>query len=102
MRCSVHDEPSLRLLEDALADLALGGVALSAEDTLVENTRQAEALRDAVGALANVEQGLRSGRLPELVSIDLRTALEKIGGVTGIDVGETVLNRIFSDFCIGK
>jgi tRNA modification GTPase len=102
MRCSVHDEQSLRLLEDMLADLALGGMALSAEDTLVENTRQAEALRDAVGALANVEQGLRTGRLPELVSIDLRTALERIGGVTGIDVGEAVLNRIFSDFCIGK
>ncbi len=102
VHCSAIREESLIVLEDALADLALGGMALNAEDTLVENTRQAEALREAVGALIRVESGLSTGRLPELVCIDLRSALDAIGGVTGIDVHETVLDRIFSDFCIGK
>jgi tRNA modification GTPase len=102
VHCTALEERSLAEVEDALADLALQGQRLSAEDTLVENARQSDALREAVSTLRSVEHGLRINRLPELVCVDLRLALDQLGLVTGIDIDETVLSRIFTDFCIGK
>jgi tRNA modification GTPase len=102
IRCSALFGDGLTALEDSLANIALGGQALHAEDTLVENARQAESLRAAVEALAIAHDGLVGSRPPELVCIDLRTALESLSSVTGMNVGEAVLDRIFSDFCIGK
>ena len=38
----------------------------------------------------------------ESVAIEWREALEALGEVTGKAVGEDLLDRIFSQFCIGK
>jgi tRNA modification GTPase len=100
--CSAATGEGIEALEDTLAQLALGGQHLDAESTLVENARQRQAIEDALSALNVALDGLRSERPPELVCIDLRSALEALGTITGHNVGEAVLARIFSDFCIGK
>jgi tRNA modification GTPase len=38
----------------------------------------------------------------EIVALELRESLSAIGEVTGTTVGEDLLERIFSRFCIGK
>ncbi|HXT38135.1 MAG TPA: tRNA uridine-5-carboxymethylaminomethyl(34) synthesis GTPase MnmE [Chloroflexota bacterium] len=102
VECAAATGQGLDALEDALAAIALGGEQLDAENTLIERSRQRQALQDTVQALATAEQGLRQGRPSELVCIDLSTALEALGTVTGRNVSEAVLDRIFHDFCIGK
>jgi tRNA modification GTPase len=102
LTCSATNGEGIDVLEDALAELALGGEALSAEDTLVETARQRQALQEAVAALTAAEAGLQGGAPAELISIDMRAGLEALGSVTGANVGEAVLDRIFRDFCIGK
>ena len=45
---------------------------------------------------------MRTGLGPELASEDLRLAARELGAVTGdVDV-EDLLDKIFSEFCIGK
>lgn len=100
--CSAATGQGLPDLEDALAALALGGETLDAGATVVENARQRAALEEALGALTRAQEALRDGRPVELICIDLRAALEALGAVTGMNVGEAVLDRIFSEFCIGK
>lgn len=63
--------------------------------------RQQALLRGAAEALdraAAVAPGLGM----EFVALDVRAALEALGGVTGRHVDEEILNRIFSRFCLGK
>lgn len=66
------------------------------------NQRQAAALQKAQTALEYV-QGAIADQLPlDFWTIDLRGAIQALGEITGEDIAESVLDRIFSRFCIGK
>jgi tRNA modification GTPase len=66
------------------------------------NQRQAAALIRAKMALEQVQQAI-SERLPlDFWTIDLRGAMRALGEITGEEMTESVLNQIFSRFCIGK
>jgi tRNA modification GTPase len=69
---------------------------------LVTHTRHKRALENIHGALAVALDGLKNGRALELVAIDLRTALDAVGHLTGETVTDDILDTIFSRFCIGK
>jgi len=68
----------------------------------VSNARHVEALERARAALARAAVAGRTGAPGEIVALELREALLAIGEVTGRTVGEDLLDRIFSRFCIGK
>lgn len=58
------------------------------------------AAKEAVlAALGRVEAG---EKYPDLLAADLRTALGKVGEITGEFSSEDLLNHIFAEFCIGK
>lgn len=66
------------------------------------NERQAEALTRAQQALRSTLASVE-GDLPlDFWTIDLRAAVIALGEVDGTEVGEQVLDSIFSRFCIGK
>lgn len=65
------------------------------------NLRQRALLREAEAALDRAV-GIAPGLGMEFVSLDLRAALDALGGLTGRRVGEDLLDRIFSRFCLGK
>ncbi|WP_448573171.1 tRNA uridine-5-carboxymethylaminomethyl(34) synthesis GTPase MnmE [Trichothermofontia sp.] len=66
------------------------------------NQRQAAALTRAQGALKQVEDTIAAHLPLDFWSIDLRTAIHALGEITGEEVTESVLDQIFSRFCIGK
>jgi tRNA modification GTPase len=66
------------------------------------NQRQAAVLIEAQLALANVQQTLKEELPLDFWTIDLRLAIQALGNLTGENVTESVLDRIFSRFCIGK
>ncbi len=89
-------------LEETIADLVLAGRTIERESVLITSARHQEALRRAAqhlqASLATLEQGLPL----DFISIDLRTAYDALGEVTGETVSEDLLDKIFSEFCIGK
>jgi tRNA modification GTPase len=89
-------------LETAILDTISGGKLHAANSDLAINQRQAAALIRAQTALQQVLATVRD-RLPlDFWTIDLRDAISALGEVTGEEVTESVLDRIFSRFCIGK
>jgi len=88
-------------LEETIAELVLGGKVLSSESVLVTSARHQEALRRAAKHLRAAASSLE--RVPlDFVSIDLRAAYDALGEVTGETASDDLLDRIFSEFCIGK
>lgn len=66
------------------------------------NQRQGAALTQARTALGQVQQTIADQLPLDFWTIDLRTAIQALGSITGDDITESVLDEIFSRFCIGK
>ena len=68
----------------------------------IANQRHVESLDRARAALDRAADAGRAHAAGEIVALELREALSAIGEVTGHSVGEDLLDRIFSRFCVGK
>jgi tRNA modification GTPase len=74
----------------------------SAPDLTAINTRHRDCLLKARGHLDASIALLESGEPPELVAVELRSALGDVGEIVGEAGTEEILGKIFSSFCIGK
>ncbi|MBD2108393.1 tRNA uridine-5-carboxymethylaminomethyl(34) synthesis GTPase MnmE [Nodosilinea sp. FACHB-13] len=66
------------------------------------NQRQGAALTAARNALHQVQQTIENQLPLDFWTIDLRTAIAALGSITGDEITESMLDEIFSRFCIGK
>ena len=72
---------------------------------LVMRTRHLDSLRKANIAIERAISLVGAGfkpALPELISYEIREAINALGEITGEVTSEDILTRIFSEFCIGK
>lgn len=99
VRSSAVALDGITTLRDALGQAALGG---KRHDIVVSNVRHQDALRRARSALNTACAGLEDGTPLDLVSFDVRAAATALGEITGAQVDDELLDRIFRDFCIGK
>ncbi len=78
--------------------------ALYHGDPIISNSRHYEALRRADEALQRTLEGLDNGLPTDLLSEEIRDVIRNINTITGSKeiVPDTVLQNIFSKFCIGK
>ena len=72
------------------------------EAVLLSSIRHKDALTRARRSLSLAEKSLKKGMSPEFVALDVRASLDAIGEVVGKTVTDDILNKIFSEFCIGK
>jgi tRNA modification GTPase len=89
-------------LEEEIGKLVLGGSVTLADTPLVSNPRHKALLQRALEHTRAAIRAQQEGLSPDLVSIDVREAVEALGSITGETVTEDLLNTIFSKFCIGK
>ena len=89
-------------LEIAILNSVYGENIQAANLEFAINQRQAAALTRAKVCLEEVETTINDQLPFDFWTIDLRGAIHALGEVTGEEVTESVLDRIFSRFCIGK
>ncbi len=87
-------------LKHTLRDILL--VVQSEPALVVTNLRHKAALERAEESLEKGSKVLRSGLPPEVIALYLQEAKEGLGEVIGVITNDDILERIFSEFCIGK
>jgi tRNA modification GTPase len=101
LRVSAATGEGLEELRRSLAAL-LGAGRAGGLAGAVANPRHADALTRARDALERAARAAAAGSPGEIVALELRESLAAMGEVTGRNVSEELLERIFSRFCIGK
>lgn len=72
------------------------------QSVMITNVRHQEILLRCRDYLVKALDSIESGTHPECVAVDLRGAADALGEITGAITSDDILNRIFSEFCIGK
>jgi tRNA modification GTPase len=89
-------------LETAILTAINAGNVQASNLEIAINQRQAAAITRAKIALDQMKTTIENELPLDFWTIDLREAIQALGEVTGEEVTESVLDRIFSRFCIGK
>lgn len=89
-------------LEQTILQAVQGDRAYASNVDITINQRQAAALTRARTALEQVQTTIANQLPLDFWTIDLRTAVQALGEVTGAEMTESMLDEIFSRFCIGK
>jgi tRNA modification GTPase len=99
--CALTGE-GLADLEAQIESALLGDAVDETETALTINARQNATLQRAMPALNRALAALRDSTGLEIVSIELRDALDTLAEVIGQTDNEDILTRLFQNFCIGK
>ena len=89
-------------LESLIRDLFFNGRISFNDEVYITNVRHKTAIQEAVESLKLVLDSIQQGLPEDFYSIDLMDAYAKLGEIIGEAVGEDLVDKIFSDFCMGK
>jgi len=93
---------NINLLEDAIAELVYGGKVSASEPLLINNLRHISSVRETQKLIAEALNSLDNALSLEFISQNIKDALLYLDDILGKRFSEDLLNRIFSEFCIGK
>lgn len=99
---SAEKGTGLNDLEDTIMEMVMGGQVSASDAVVVSNVRHRQALVKAARHLSDALAEIRQKVPVDVVAIDLRSAWEALGEITGSTVTEDLIDRIFAEFCIGK
>ena len=66
------------------------------------NLRQRAALTEASQHFRSAARNAKEGLPLEIIALDLGNGLEELGEIIGETTNEEILEKIFSEFCLGK
>ena len=102
VKVSVKEREGLDAFENVLSEMFFSGGLRFNEEVVITSMRHKEALQNASDSLLEVKRSLEAGMPEDFFSIDLMSAYASLGEIIGEEVGEDLVNEIFSKFCMGK
>jgi len=102
VKISAVKNTGIEELEEEVQNIFFHGEVSFQNQIYLTNVRHKEAVREAVESLSLVEKSLEMGMPEDFFSIDLMSAYASLGKIIGEEVGEDLINEIFSKFCMGK
>ena len=98
---SAKNSYGLDKLKEKIKDMFFSG-KIKASEVMITNNRHKEALYRARERCAAALETLHLGISIDLAVIDIRNAWMNLGEITGETVEEDLIDKIFSEFCLGK
>lgn len=99
---SLLKEEGINDLEEAIQSLFYTGAIESGDLTYVSNTRHISILQQAKRAIEDALSGIEQDVPIDMVQIDLTRCWELLGEIIGDAVHESLIDQLFSQFCLGK
>lgn len=98
---SAKNEIGIDNLKDKIKELFFDG-EIDSESLIISNTRHKQALYRALENCTIALEKIQSSEFLDLISIYITSGMRALGEITGDELEEDLLNKIFSEFCVGK
>ena len=102
LRTSMQDAQDISKIENIIKDMFFEGEISTTSDVYVNNVRHIRALEKTKKALLDVIEDINNEMFLDLMEVNVNNALISLGEITGETNTEDILDRVFSEFCIGK
>lgn len=102
IQTSMLEEAGIDALEEQIERLFFSGNLHAAESSYLLNTRHTQLLKEAIKSLDEVIDSTEMGLPVDLVQIDFVHAWDLLGEITGESVQDELIDKLFSQFCLGK
>ncbi|SDM40728.1 tRNA uridine-5-carboxymethylaminomethyl(34) synthesis GTPase MnmE [Sediminibacillus halophilus] len=96
------EEKGIDDLEKAISETFFEGDLDAGDLTYVSNVRHIQLLKQALQALSDAMEGMENQMPIDLVQIDVTRTWEILGEIIGDTVHESLIDQLFSQFCLGK
>ncbi|AIE61697.1 tRNA uridine-5-carboxymethylaminomethyl(34) synthesis GTPase MnmE [Bacillus methanolicus] len=99
---SLLEDRGVDELEEAIASMFFEGSIEAGDMTYVSNSRHIALLHQALNSIEEAIQQVEMGTPIDIVQIDLTKTWELLGEIIGDSVHESLIDQLFSQFCLGK
>lgn len=89
-------------LRKLIVKIFLNGTNVGLPSYLIPNMRHKTALVNAKENLLLAVNNIKNSCSPEIIALDITSAIYALDSITGQNVGDDILDQIFNSFCIGK
>ncbi|HOB20250.1 MAG TPA: tRNA uridine-5-carboxymethylaminomethyl(34) synthesis GTPase MnmE, partial [Candidatus Atribacteria bacterium] len=102
IRTSMVDGTGIEEVKDYIYNMVFSGELTADNEVFITNTRHKEALIRADRHLKDALSSIKALVPLDIVTIDIRDALDCLGEITGESLTEDLIDKIFAEFCLGK
>ena len=102
IKISAKENDGMDSLVDLIKDMFFHGKIGFNDELYITNARHKEAVLEALESIRQVQISLENDMPEDFYSIDLMSAYAALGRIIGEEVGDDLVNEIFSKFCMGK
>lgn len=99
---SLLKEEGVDELEEAIAGLFFEGTIETGDLTYVSNARHIALLHQARATIQDALHAAEAGVPVDMIQIDVTRTWEILGEIIGDTVQDSLINQLFSQFCLGK
>jgi len=92
----------LEEIREGVKEIFFCGGIPTGESLIITHLRHKEALEKTLLELTRAREAVQRGDSFEFIALDLREAIGSLDSITGERIDEEILERIFSQFCVGK
>ena len=99
---SLADGSGIEEIEEFIENMVYGGEISQSHSTMVNNVRHIDLLARSRDSLNGARSMTAAGQALEFIEVDVRSAYESLGEITGETVSDDIINEVFARFCLGK
>ncbi|MBE5806115.1 MAG: tRNA uridine-5-carboxymethylaminomethyl(34) synthesis GTPase MnmE [Clostridiales bacterium] len=102
LKMSVKNDEGIDNLYNVISDMFKINEISMNDGVIVVNMRHKSQIKKAIESTEESMKTCREGFSIDIVSIPMKQILHDLASITGEDVSEDIINKIFAKFCLGK
>lgn len=102
LKISIKNENGVYKIEEKIKEMFFNGEIRQENEVYLSNIRHINAVKSAKKTMEEVDRDIDARVFLDLIEVNLESVLDEISKITGAITTEDVLDRVFSEFCIGK